>query len=147
MTSTIIDAYAYPLRGLDRLAAARYLGLSLQTFDVLMRAERLPRPRRLGDDVVWDRAVLDAAFEAFPVDGQFMPKRAAKVAMSEQAPDYHNVYTPTTLAERWKCSAQVIRNMIKRGDLPAHRYGEKMVRIMGADVAAHEASNTVKPRS
>ncbi|KQO49951.1 hypothetical protein ASF08_22700 [Methylobacterium sp. Leaf85] len=66
--------------------------------------------------------------------------------MSEQWPGYHNVYTPESLAERWKCSGQLVRNMIKRGQLAAFKYGGRLTRISAADVAAYETANTVKPR-
>ncbi|WP_455960559.1 helix-turn-helix domain-containing protein [Methylorubrum aminovorans] len=50
-----------------------------------------------------------------------------------------NVYTPETLAKRWRCSANHVRNMVKRGDLPAFRSGGRLLRIRTADVISHEA--------
>lgn len=38
-------------------------------------------------------------------------------------------YTPDTLAERWGCSANTVRNMIKRGELRAFRSGRRLIRI------------------
>lgn len=32
-------------------------------------------------------------------------------------------YTPDSLAERWQCSAETVRQMIKRGELRAFRVG------------------------
>lgn len=37
-------------------------------------------------------------------------------------------FTPETLAERWGCSAEKVRQMIRRGDLRAFRLG-KLIRI------------------
>lgn len=47
-------------------------------------------------------------------------------------------FTPDTLAERWRCSAETIRAMIRRGELPAFRIG-RMMRIPADVVDAHEA--------
>jgi hypothetical protein len=47
-------------------------------------------------------------------------------------------YSPATLAERWTCSAQLVRQMIKRGELEGFYFG-KMLRISAAAVARHEA--------
>jgi excisionase family DNA binding protein len=61
-------------RGLRRERAAAYLGVSAGTFDDMVRQGQLPRPRLLGGGRirVWDRADLDAAIEAAPVDGEFV---------------------------------------------------------------------------
>lgn len=42
-------------------------------------------------------------------------------------------FTPSSLAERWHCSARHIRNLVHKGDLPAFRIGS-MVRIPAAAV-------------
>jgi len=39
------------------------------------------------------------------------------------------VYTPETAAERYGCSANHIRNLIKRGELRAFRLGPRLIRI------------------
>ncbi|WP_182421993.1 helix-turn-helix domain-containing protein [Aureimonas sp. ME7] len=51
------------------------------------------------------------------------------------------VFTPRTLAARWECSEQHIRNMLDRGELPAFRLGGKLLRIRGDDVEAFECKN------
>lgn len=57
-------------RGLDRLEAAAYVGVSATTFDGLVLDGRMPKGKRVGDPergrVVWDRHALDAAFAALP---------------------------------------------------------------------------------
>lgn len=133
------DTYSYPPRGLCRKAAARYLSIPIELFDDLMQRGQLPGPRLLSGTAVWDRHHLDAAFEAFPTAGG-SPSRASASLLHETADQPHpNVYTPETLARRWRCSANHVRNMIKRGDLPAFRSGGKLLRIRTADVISHEA--------
>jgi predicted DNA-binding transcriptional regulator AlpA len=53
-------------RGLSRLEAAEYLGVSATLFDQLVRDGRMPPPKRINARTVWDRKRLDAAFEAIP---------------------------------------------------------------------------------
>ncbi|KAB7782893.1 helix-turn-helix domain-containing protein [Methylorubrum populi] len=135
------DPCAYPPRGLCREAAAQYLGVPTGLFDELVRSGQLPGPRLLSGTAVWDRHHLDAAFEAFPIAGG-SSARALTATRLEPAVIHHpNVYTPETLAKRWRCSANHVRNMIKRGDLPAFRSGGRLLRIRADDVIAHEASN------
>lgn len=57
-----------PPRGLDRLEAAAYIGVSPGTFDRLVEDGRMPRPKHLQRRHVWDRAALDRAFAALPDD-------------------------------------------------------------------------------
>lgn len=51
------------------------------------------------------------------------------------------VFTPATLAKRWDCSEQHVRNLINRGELPSFRLGGKLLRIRGEDVEAFECQN------
>lgn len=137
----VADTYSYPPRGLCREAAARYLGIPTELFDDLIQRGQLPGPRLLSGTAVWDRHQLDAAFEAIPTvkGGAALP---AAVMPSEAADQPHpNVYTPETLAKRWRCSPNHVRNMILRGDLPAFRSGSRLLRIRTDDVIAHEAAD------
>ncbi|MBB5515798.1 excisionase family DNA binding protein [Rubricella aquisinus] len=52
--------------------------------------------------------------------------------MSENLP-----FTPDTLARRWHCSSETIRQMVKRGDLRGFRVG-RMFRIPYIEVMEHE---------
>ncbi|WP_276082210.1 hypothetical protein [Methylobacterium sp. GC_Met_2] len=70
-------------------------------------------------------------------------RRGPEPLMSEQFPGYHHVYTPDTLAERWQCSATLIRGMVQRGELAGTKYGGKLIRITAATVVAYESANTV----
>lgn len=58
-----------PPRGLSRIQAAAYLGVSPSHLDKLIRDRAMPPPKRLGGRVVWDRKQLDGAFDA--LDGEF----------------------------------------------------------------------------
>jgi hypothetical protein len=44
-----------PPRGLSRVLAAQYIGVSPSHFDKLIRDRVMPPPKRLGSRVVWDR--------------------------------------------------------------------------------------------
>lgn len=49
-------------RGMSRGEAARYIGASAGTFDVLVQQGHMPKPTQIGNSKVWDRIKLDAAF-------------------------------------------------------------------------------------
>lgn len=55
-------------RGLSRVEAAGYIGVSPTFFDKLVAAGDMPRPKRLGSRTIWDVRALDMAFEALPGD-------------------------------------------------------------------------------
>lgn len=172
-----------PRRGLSRIEAARYVGISTTTFDKLVHEGKMPQPFRIGSRVIWDLRKLDAAFDELSgpeevdsfagwenwdasqselakgrqaarqagFDAHAAVIQARKDArrkgpapmMSEEYPGYHNVYTPDTLAEHWKCSANLIRKMIQRGELAGVKYGGKLIRITAATVVAYENANLV----
>jgi excisionase family DNA binding protein len=48
-------------------------------------------------------------------------------------------YTPETLAERWSCSAEKVRQMIHRGELAGFRLG-KLFRIPAVEVERYECA-------
>lgn len=58
------DTMRPPARGLNRLEAARYVGVGPTTFDKLVSEGKMPRPARVGMRRIWDRRRLDLAFEA-----------------------------------------------------------------------------------
>ncbi len=53
-------------RGLSRVHAAAYVGVSPSTFDKLVEAGQMPGPKRLRNRVIWDRHQIDIAFDALP---------------------------------------------------------------------------------
>ena len=57
-------------RGLSRIKAATYVGVSPSLFDQMVKDGRMPKPKRINSRTVWDRKRLDEAFEALPDDGE-----------------------------------------------------------------------------
>ena len=53
-----------PPRGLSRLEAAAYIGVSPSLFEKMVKDGRMPKPKRINTRTVWDRRQLDEAFEA-----------------------------------------------------------------------------------
>ena len=52
-----------PPRGLQRVAAAEYIGVSPTTFDEMVDDGRMPPPKAINRRRVWDRRQLDVAFD------------------------------------------------------------------------------------
>jgi predicted DNA-binding transcriptional regulator AlpA len=55
-----------PPRGLSRVEAAAYVGVSPSLFDEMVKDGRMPEPKRVNARVIWDRLAVDAAFTALP---------------------------------------------------------------------------------
>ena len=55
-----------PPRGLNRVEAARYVGVSPSLFDRMIKDGLMPHPIRVYGRVLWDRVSLDDAFAALP---------------------------------------------------------------------------------
>jgi hypothetical protein len=55
-----------PPRGLSRVQAAEYIGVSPTKFDELVKDGRMPPAKRIDARTVWDRLQLDIAFAALP---------------------------------------------------------------------------------
>ena len=53
-------------RGLSRVQAAGYLGVSSSLFDQMVGDGRMPLPKIINSRRVWDRRELDASFEGLP---------------------------------------------------------------------------------
>jgi predicted DNA-binding transcriptional regulator AlpA len=51
-------------RGLNRNAAAEYIGVSPSLFDEMVKDERMPKPISVNSRKVWDRWAIDRAFTA-----------------------------------------------------------------------------------
>jgi predicted DNA-binding transcriptional regulator AlpA len=49
-------------RGLSRVQAAAYVGVSPTLFDEMVQDGRMPKPARINARTVWDRLKLDEAF-------------------------------------------------------------------------------------
>lgn len=57
-----------PPRGLNRVQAAAYIGVSPSLFDRMIADGVMPKPKRIWGRVVWDRLRIDEAFTAIPND-------------------------------------------------------------------------------
>jgi hypothetical protein len=55
-----------PKRGLRRVEAANYIGVSARKFDDWVLRGVMPEPKRQDGVVVWDVVQLDMHFEALP---------------------------------------------------------------------------------
>jgi predicted DNA-binding transcriptional regulator AlpA len=53
-------------RGLSRIEAAAYVGVSASLFDQMVADGRMPSPKTVNSRVIWDRLRLDEAFDALP---------------------------------------------------------------------------------
>jgi len=51
-------------RGLSRVQAAAYIGVSVSLFDDMVKDGRMPKAMRINARKVWDRIQLDEAFAA-----------------------------------------------------------------------------------
>jgi len=62
-------------RGLSRLQAAEYIGVGATKFDEMVKNGRMPKPKQIDGRIVWDRVLLDEAFEALEdADAPTAPK-------------------------------------------------------------------------
>jgi len=53
-------------RGLNRLQAAAYVGVSPSLFDEMTSDGRMPKPKKANARTIWDRRALDRAFDRLP---------------------------------------------------------------------------------
>src|SRR5262245_7887916 len=60
-------------RGLDCETAALYLGLTIAKFELLVCDGLLPAPKIIARQRLWDKQLLDRAFEVFPIEGDGDP--------------------------------------------------------------------------
>jgi len=67
MTAADREKYA-PRRGLSRVDAAIYIGVSPSKFDEMITDGRMPRPRRIDGRKIWDILELDLHFAELPHD-------------------------------------------------------------------------------
>ncbi len=70
-----------PPRGLSRIFAAAYIGVSPTKFDELVADKRMPRPKRIDGRRVWDRLMLDEAFAALDEEGEAKSRSLADEIM------------------------------------------------------------------
>jgi len=61
--------HSLPPRGLSRVEAAAFIGISPSMFDLMVKDGRMPGPKRIGSRVVWDRVKVESYFAALPDEG------------------------------------------------------------------------------
>ena len=61
-----LDILSLEPRGLDRIKAAAYVGVSPSLFDQMTADGRMPSPRIVNTRKIWDRRELDLSFENLP---------------------------------------------------------------------------------
>jgi hypothetical protein len=61
---------ALPVRGLSRLGAAAYIGISPSKFDELRKAKRIPPPKVLDGRLVFTVERLDEFIDTLPDENQ-----------------------------------------------------------------------------
>ena len=64
--SALTRELRFPPRGMSRVEAADYIGVSPSLFDTMVRDGRMPGPKLINTRTIWDRLALDRAFEALP---------------------------------------------------------------------------------
>lgn len=69
----VVDSLAWPPRGLSREQAARHVGVGTTKFDEMVADGLMPKPKRVGGRVIWDRIAIEAAFTDLPDDGAANP--------------------------------------------------------------------------
>ena len=60
---TVLRSEVMP-RGVSRVQAANYVGVSPVTFDRMVKDKFMPKPIRIYARTVWDLRAVDAAFDA-----------------------------------------------------------------------------------
>jgi hypothetical protein len=66
--ASLSETRPIPRRGLSRVEAAMYIGISVSKFDQLVRDDRMPSPIFLDGRRLWDLRKLDAAFDALDAE-------------------------------------------------------------------------------
>ncbi len=66
MTRALSKTRPVPRRGLSRIEAAQYLGVSASKFDEMRADGRVAPPRLLDGRKLWDVYELDMAFDELP---------------------------------------------------------------------------------
>jgi hypothetical protein len=67
-TAVVYEIFSPPRRGLNRIEAAAYIGVSPSKFDEVVRDGRMCAPKRIDARVIWDIRQLDAAFDSLPAE-------------------------------------------------------------------------------
>jgi excisionase family DNA binding protein len=130
-----------------RKTASAYLDMGEAEFERAVLKGIVPLPIRYGDRDRWSKAQIDARLEGIGGEHDWRAqqplyadaeKRQAEHARAARA------HSPKSLAERWGCSSELVRAMIRRGELQAFRYG-KLYRISPEEVKRVESGKAPHP--
>lgn len=66
MAARAADVLSIEPRGLNRVKAAAYVGVSSSLFEEMVADGRMPSPKTINSRRVWDRREIDASFDALP---------------------------------------------------------------------------------
>jgi hypothetical protein len=64
--SRAVDVLSIEPRGLNRVKAAAYVGVSTSLFGEMVDDGRMPSPKMINARRLWDRRELDLCFDALP---------------------------------------------------------------------------------
>ncbi len=82
-SATLSIVRPIPHRGLSRVEAATYIGISASKFDELVRDGRMPSPKRIDGRKMWDVRQLDLAFDALPVEPNLIRRTVSNRSKSK----------------------------------------------------------------
>lgn len=140
-----------------KATAAAYCDLSVGTFEHEIVNGKLPSSFMLGGREHWDRRALDTAIDRLSgaaEEPEYLrewrekydePTRTTptvssgadgRQALTDQGRRY--AYSTKTLAERWSCSAELVRKLVKEGKLARVPAGN-LIRISADEVHRYEA--------
>jgi predicted DNA-binding transcriptional regulator AlpA len=68
-------------RGLSRIQAAEFVGVSTSTFDRMVADNLMPKPIRVYGRVLWDIRAINAAFDALDGESAGADNKWAKMAV------------------------------------------------------------------
>lgn len=117
---------------LDHKMAASYCGLAGDVFKAICPVQPIKFPGR----------TIEHRYLRHRLDEWLSAVEANKESVKAASPapgDEKRAFSPKRLAARWDCSERHIRNMIKRGDIPA--FG-KLLRVSWEDVDRFESGQT-----
>lgn len=116
---------------LSKAEVALAIGVGINSIDAMIASGSLPPPRKWRSERLWLVSEVEAYLRAWPADDEARVERATSA--SDDRP-----FSTATLAKRWDCSEQHIRDLINTGQLPAFRLG-RMMRITAQVVADLES--------
>lgn len=117
--------------------AAAYCDLAQAAFEAEVQSGSLAQGFSLGGERHWSRADLDESFRSMQIG---RPVDRSLPAPGQGSSFKLMAYSVSTLADRWQCSGETVRKLIREGKLESLRLG-KLIRIPVKAVAEFEGSS------